>query len=136
LNLLDGCITAEFDSTYPIDLIGIISEVEFRQSINRINHEISSNKILRTLIISSTGLIIMGSILLVVLNHWITPSNVNRSALFIAQESKKYSSRSPIPCSWRLGTTADYSLISGNLNNNQLANYVSIIQSLFYFYFK
>jgi hypothetical protein len=107
------------------------------------------------------------------LNNWITPPNVNRSALFsffvvgfilisfsillmvillsilktkhtlriqkiIAQESKKYSSRSPIPCSWRLGTTADYSLISGNRNSNKLANYVSITQSSFvlFLYFK
>ncbi|CAF3835123.1 unnamed protein product [Rotaria sp. Silwood1] len=44
----NGCSKAEFDSTYPIHLHGIISQNEFQDSINNINRRISSNKILVT----------------------------------------------------------------------------------------
>ena len=43
---LAGCLKAEFDSTYPIHLNGIISQDEFRESIHRINRTFPSNKIL------------------------------------------------------------------------------------------
>jgi hypothetical protein len=45
----------------------------------------------------------------------------------IAEESMKYSSRSPIPCSWRLETTRHYVGGYGNQNNGGLAYQVSII---------
>ncbi|CAF4636822.1 unnamed protein product, partial [Rotaria magnacalcarata] len=32
-----GCLKAEFDSTYPIHLNGIISQHEFQESIHKIN---------------------------------------------------------------------------------------------------
>jgi hypothetical protein len=45
----------------------------------------------------------------------------------IAEESIKYSSRSPTPCSWRLETTRRYFGGYGNQRNNQLVNHVSVI---------
>jgi hypothetical protein len=43
----------------------------------------------------------------------------------IAEESMRYSSRSPIPCSWRLDTTRHY--IGRYGNNGELVNHVSVI---------
>jgi hypothetical protein len=50
----------------------------------------------------------------------------------IAEESEKYSSRSPIPCSWRLEPATYYTGVSGNRNNSSLAYYVSIILYSFF----
>jgi hypothetical protein len=61
-----GCVKAEFDSTYPIHLNGIISQNEFRESINRINRTISSTKILGILGILFVLTPIVGIILCIV----------------------------------------------------------------------
>lgn len=63
---LAGCLKAEFDSTYPIHLNGIISPDEYRHSINRINQTISSNKILLILAIVFIVSIIGGMIFFIV----------------------------------------------------------------------
>jgi hypothetical protein len=127
----------EFDSTYPVHLNGIISPDEFRESINRINRTIISDK---SLIIFTTvftlsilggticytfagievvssppyvyvTLFIVGTVLSIFLpiffgiRYCITQSQrAARTRKVIAEESMKYSSRSPIPCSWRLDT--------------------------------
>jgi hypothetical protein len=44
----------------------------------------------------------------------------------IAEESMKYSSRSPIPCSWRLGTTRNYFGGYGSRHNSQLVSCISL----------
>jgi hypothetical protein len=53
----------------------------------------------------------------------------------IAEESMKYSSRSPIPCSWRLETTRHYLGGYGNHYNSQLVSRVSMVLFDEYFYF-
>ncbi|CAF4367476.1 unnamed protein product, partial [Rotaria sordida] len=55
-----GCCKAEFDSTYPVHLNGIISKDEFRKSINKINRIISSNKNLIILTVAFALTIIIG----------------------------------------------------------------------------
>jgi hypothetical protein len=45
LDILSGCLKGEFDSTYPIQLNGIINQVEYRESIKRINHVFSLTRI-------------------------------------------------------------------------------------------
>ncbi|CAF1145213.1 unnamed protein product [Rotaria sordida] len=57
-----GCLKAEFDSTYPIHLNGIISQDEFRESIHRINRTIPSNRILIILGIGF-GLFVVGGMI-------------------------------------------------------------------------
>jgi hypothetical protein len=153
-------LKGEFDSTYPVRLNGIISQDEFRESINRINHSISSNRILIILIIVF-GLMMIGGIICFIVGG-VTASNSVRSgfsplygvgialtalgSIFfvvgciitqirragqirqaIAEESMKYSSRSPTPCSWRLETTRHYFGGYGNQHNSQLVNHVSVI---------
>jgi hypothetical protein len=71
-----SCVKSEFDSTYPIHLNGIISQDEFRESINRINRTISSTKILGILGILFALTIIVGIILCIV--GGVTAANSNR----------------------------------------------------------
>jgi len=154
-------LKGEFDSTYPVRLNGIISQDEFRESINRINHSISSNRILIILIVVF-GLIMIGGIICFIVGG-VTASNSIRgefSPLYgvgialtalgsiffvigciitqirragqirqaIAEESIKYSSGSPTPCSQRLATTGRYfGGYNGYQHNSQLANHVNVI---------
>ncbi|CAF1252026.1 unnamed protein product [Rotaria sp. Silwood1] len=165
-----GCLKAEFDSTYPIHLNGIISQNEFQESINKINRSVSQKKSLLILAIvfclstvSGVILIIVGAIKhseshydgFPVLSGEITNSNshndrcsvligvgiglgiigmifcafgclitqfprVVRMRKVIAEESMKYASRSPIPCSWRLDTSSVWSQGYGYPRNNRL----------------
>ena len=127
----------EFDSTYPIDLTGIISQNEFRESMEHINRSFSSAKSLVICIMvfvvcvvvgltlvavgasSATnsrapgfnGVMIAGVIIpwlgvavLIVRSCVINKRKWPRLEKAIAQESTKYSHRSPRPCSWRLDT--------------------------------
>lgn len=45
----------------------------------------------------------------------------------VAEESAKYSTRSPIPCSWRLDIARQYYGGYGNFRNNQIVYHVSTI---------
>ncbi len=153
-----GCLKAEFDSTYPIHLNGIISPDEFRESINKINRKIISNKILIILAIVFTLSMIGGIILFIVggltsvnsRTYGFSPllivgicvtifgsmffsigccivqfRRAARIRQVIAEESMKYSSRSPIPCSWRLDTG---NVVGGyGHHNGQIGYHVSII---------
>jgi hypothetical protein len=125
----------KLDSTYPVHLNGIISQDEFRESINRINHANSSSGVLTILCIFLTLGAIGGVILLITSiestnkhdhneHFYFAPVGIillafvgffsifacavvysrreRRMRKAIAEESMKYSSRSPIPCSWRL----------------------------------
>jgi hypothetical protein len=135
-----GCLKAEFDSTYPIHLNGIISQDDFRESINKINRTTISNKILIIftiifalsviggmifsivggvtynsringffpLLYAGIGVTTFGSIFLVIGCIITQIRRVARVRQAIAEESMKYSSRLPIPCSWRLETTRHY----------------------------
>ena len=153
-----GCLKAEFDSTYPVHLNGIISPDEYRESIRRINRTISSNKMFLILAIIF-GMSMVGGIIWFIAGG-VTATNSDRkgfSILFsmgigvttvglilfsigccltqlrraasvrraIADESMKYSSRSPIPCSWRLEMTRYFFGGYGNHYNNQAVNHVS-----------
>ncbi|UJR20459.1 hypothetical protein I4U23_023588 [Adineta vaga] len=130
-----GCMKAEFDSTYPVHLHGIISQEEFQGSINKINRTISSN-VLVFIVGIIFGLCVLGGMVCFITGG-ISGANASefgfpvlfgvgigltslgsltfgigcciiqsqRSARMrqaISEESMKYSSRSPSPCSWRL----------------------------------
>jgi hypothetical protein len=159
---------AEFDSTYPVHLNGIISQEEYRASIDKINRTIGSNKIIIILAIVFAVSIIGGMIFFIVGGVTAVDSRKHGfsallvvgivvttlgSILFsigcclvqfrraaqirqaIAEESMKYSSRSPIPCSWRLETTRQFLGGYGNHYNSQLVSRVSMVLSYKYFYF-
>ncbi|CAF3024528.1 unnamed protein product [Rotaria sp. Silwood2] len=155
----NGCLKAEFDSTYPIHLNGIISQNEFQESINNINRRISSNKILVTMAIvfglsTISGIILfivggvksgeshshgfpvlvavgfaLGGIGMIVFTCGILITLFRRETRMraaITEESIKYSSRSPIPCSWRLDTSRAESQGYGYRHNNQLIHHLVI----------
>lgn len=131
-----GYLRAEFDSTYPIHLNGIITPDEFQQSIANINLAVSSRKPL--LIFGAfIGIFLIGGFILFIVGGFTATTSftssfpipvavgfssfalgvlgcacgcfiihVNYSRRMqqaIANESIKYSKRSPTPCSWRLG---------------------------------
>ncbi|CAF3994692.1 unnamed protein product [Rotaria sordida] len=151
-----GCCKAEFDSTYPVHLNGIISKDEFRKSINKINHPDSSNKNLKILIVASilsmiiefvccvvapaantntqlVALLVAGNILMaigsIILGCSCCIIHSRRAARLrqaIADESIKYSSRSPTPCSWRLDTSTTRFGGYGNHRNRQVVYHVCI----------
>ncbi|CAF1352565.1 unnamed protein product [Adineta steineri] len=155
-----GCLKAEFDSTYPIHLNGIINENEFQESIHKINHTIASRKILLIVGIIFILSIITGIILFIVGAVTATSSfqrrgfpaligvgvaitilgiiffaiscctlqfrRADRMRQAIAEESRKYSSRSPIPCSWRLDSTTSYGGYYGNQHRHQIVYHLVI----------
>jgi hypothetical protein len=126
-----GC-KREFDSTYPTYLNGIISQDEFRESINRINR-IFTSYIMFIIFTIISAVILIGGIIMTIFGK---KSENNSPALFglgimiiilglmafcsqrfitdplrkalmrraLAEESMKYSSRS---CRWILKTTTD-----------------------------
>ena len=137
-NLSEGCCHRQYDSTFPILLNGIITEDEFRQSIDNINRTVASKRpqLLGTVIAAiflgigvlffigggitmgisgSTkylyligvgfALFFVGMIIFTVSFCIAQAKLMSRWQEAIAQESAKYSQRSPIPCSWRLDTT-------------------------------
>ncbi|CAF1301046.1 unnamed protein product [Rotaria sp. Silwood1] len=145
-----GCCKSKFDSTYPIHLNGIISKQDFHKSISRINRTISSNKILIFLSIIFCVSIMGGIIVLHHLSHEFLTIGmiliISESILFgigcyiiklqriirmrhaIAEESMIYSSRSPIPCSWRLDTMTHFVGRYGIYRNNHLGYHSSTEQ--------
>ena len=132
---LDGCCQAGFDSTFPAQLNGIITPDEFRESIDKINATSGSRVpiIIAGLILLVTtiagmalfisggvrsatsgfpalvgvgiGVTLLGMIVSVVVFCIVRVKAANKLQEAIAQESAKYSSRLPKPCSWRLNTT-------------------------------
>jgi len=87
------------------------------------------------LLYAGIGVTTFGSIFFVI-GCIITQSRrVARVRQAIAEESMKYSSRLPIPCSWRLETTRHYFEGYRNHRNSQLVNYVSIIALINMFIF-
>ncbi|CAM4824215.1 unnamed protein product [Rotaria magnacalcarata] len=124
-----GCLKAEFDSTYPIHLNGIISQHEFQESIHKINGRISANKILMILgicfglcMIAGIIFFIIGGITNVNSLQW---RRVARMRQAVTEESMKYSSRSPIPCSWRLDISRTF-VGSYGYNNNHIIYHLVI----------
>ena len=65
LNYLEGCCETEFDSTYPVHLHGIISENEFRESIQNINRTVSPKRSLMLCAVMSTLCLAIGFILFI-----------------------------------------------------------------------
>jgi uncharacterized membrane protein len=145
----DGCCKAEYDSTYPAPLNGVISQSEFRESIDNINKSRPSSVpglvcilIVALCILAGMGLCIAGGITAALSGKFQFPvmlgvgiglfafgmifcivslciiSAVNSGKLqkAVAQESEKYSSRSPTPCSWRIHTTRT---VVGTTNNQR-----------------
>ena len=148
LNFLEGSCETEFDSTYPVHLYGIISENEFRESIQNINRTVSPKRSLMLCAVMSTlclaigfilfigggvtvgvsgstkfffligvgfALFLAGMIVFMVSCCVVRARMLNRLQEAMAQESAKYSHRSPRPCSWRLSTTA----ITAGYHNNR-----------------
>ncbi|CAF3855979.1 unnamed protein product [Rotaria sp. Silwood1] len=144
-----GCFKAEFDSTYPIHLNGIISPHEFQESINKINLRLTSNKKLSTicsimfalifvfgllsgvvgaiihrksytafgvLLVFGVFLMVFGGIIYVIGIFFIHPKRSAQLKQAIAEESMRYSSRSPTPCSWRIDTSR--SRLEGHANHH------------------
>ncbi|CAF1395814.1 unnamed protein product, partial [Rotaria sp. Silwood1] len=133
-----GCCKGEFDSTYPIHLNGIINPDEFQESIKKINRTNTSYKYLiiifliiystimisggicfliniilyqskySVLIIIGINLIMLASLFFCIGYYIILSQGTSRIQRAIAEESMKYSSRSPIPCSWRLDIPRSY----------------------------
>ncbi|CAF1373109.1 unnamed protein product [Adineta steineri] len=154
-----GCLKAEFDSTYPIHLNGIINQNEFQESIHKINRTIASSKILLIVGVVLILTFIIGIILFIV-GGVTAANNVRRGfpalvgvgmgiimsgMIFcfiacctlqlrraetmrqaIAEESRKYSSRSPIPCSWRLDIPTNYGGYYGDQHTHQAVNHLVI----------
>ncbi len=127
-----GCWTEEFNSSYPTYLNGIISQDEFRESINRINRILTSYKMFIIITIVS-AVILIGGIIMIIFGKksennspallscgtmmiflgstafclQLCIKDTIRKALMrraLAEESMKYSSRS---CRWRLKTTTE-----------------------------
>ncbi|CAF1395518.1 unnamed protein product [Adineta steineri] len=147
-----GCCKTEFDSTYQNDLNGVISQNEFQESINKINRRISSTKfivmfvlvfgfcIIGTIVSFIVGLITSGDFIFIgvaialflfgltfifVGCFIVQRRSAERIRKAIAQESRKYSTRSPILCRWRLKTTTEYDEEYGNQHSHQLVIDVS-----------
>ncbi|UJR20198.1 hypothetical protein I4U23_023330 [Adineta vaga] len=148
-----GCLKAEFDSTYPVHLNGIISQDEFHQSIQNINRAISSNKTLLIIymIIFMLGIIggiicfivggvtaihtarytfsilmtigflltFAGSLIFSIGMFMIHSKRTTNLRQIVTQESLKYSSRSPVPCSWRLNIVNSWNRGFGYHRNGQ-----------------
>jgi hypothetical protein len=85
----------------------------------RINAPASETSIFPPLTVFGTVLFCVGTAVLFIAFVMIKIRQVKRLQQAIAEESMKYSARSPTPCSWRLETTS----------NGQAAYYVSILQS-------
>ena len=145
---LAGCCKFRFDSTYPIHLNGIISESDFRQSMEKINDAIppSSVNVISTVVsllccVVAPVLCISGGvsasifpqplyfafigvgvgligccIVSCIFNTIIHKRYSIRLRKAIADESEKYSKRSPTPCSWRLKMTRTTSGSDGKQN--------------------
>ncbi|CAF3878292.1 unnamed protein product [Rotaria sordida] len=152
-----GCCKSKFDSTYPIHLNGIISKEDFHESISRINRTILSNKILIFLSIIfclsimvgiiifhhlsyeflTIGiiLIISESILLIIGCYIIKLQRIRRMRHAISKESMIYSTRSPIPCSWRLDTMTHFVGRYGIYRNNHLGYHNNFaLMNLYYLF--
>jgi hypothetical protein len=147
---LGGCCKFEFDSTYPIHLNGIISESDFRESMEKINDAIptSSPNIINAVVsllccvvtpflcifggvsgstspgplymyfaLLGVGVGVIGCcILSCIFTTKIQTRHYIRLQKTIADESKKYTNRSPTPCSWRLNMTRTTSGSDGKQN--------------------
>ncbi|CAF1445295.1 unnamed protein product [Adineta steineri] len=144
-----GCITIEFNSTYPFYLIGIINRDEYRESIQQINRAMSFKKMLLIVSIIFSLTLVIGMTLTILgaglqentsTTQFPTLTGVGISLLFcassgglvgfsfiryrltrqiqeaVAKESMKYSSRTPIPCTWRLETKTHW---CGTYENGQ-----------------
>jgi hypothetical protein len=131
---LERCSEVKFDSTYPMQLNGIISSQDFLKSIENINRRISSKRSKILLAVSLPlcmvigiglfigGLISGGSGLPIILSGcacvalgiliptvgcWIVQTKrSSRLHDAIAKESAKYSEQSPRPCTWQLNPTS------------------------------
>lgn len=129
---LAGCCQSEFDRTYPSQLNGIISPNEYGESIDRINQKFITNKqiiyislvwllivtVLTSILIAideistarnhqnlAVAAVVVGFMLLLSAVVWMVVLRIRRVVLLrkaVTEESEKYSSRSPTPCSWRL----------------------------------
>ncbi|CAF0747310.1 unnamed protein product [Adineta steineri] len=97
----DGWLESNFDTTYPLELRGIISESEYQESINKINRAIQVNKVL-TIFCTIVMCTVIGTICSIIALLRIKSKRMERLKEAVAEESSKYSSRSPIPCRWRL----------------------------------
>ncbi|CAF1159291.1 unnamed protein product [Adineta ricciae] len=60
-----GCVTIEFDSSYPLHLIGIISRDEYQKSIQQINRVFSSNRMTFLVCIISGFCLVIGMTLVI-----------------------------------------------------------------------
>ncbi|CAM4851707.1 unnamed protein product [Rotaria magnacalcarata] len=100
-----GCMKTGFDPTYPIYLNGIISQDEFEQSTGGFALCIAGGALLHgivALIVVEFMLLGISLFSLLIGCQAVQSHRINRMRQAVAEESKKYSMRSPTPCSWRL----------------------------------
>lgn len=143
----------EFDSTYPIQFNGIINQDKYCASISKINRSASTKTLnilsltyLSSIIIAIIVLIvgkvvlknydrfffivmlvfIVGSLIMIIVSAIFQRRRMARIRQAIAEESMKYSSRSPIPCCWRLGTSKKYYRGYGNHHNSPLDSWINL----------
>jgi hypothetical protein len=138
LDLSGRCVKTQFSTAYPARLNGVISQGEFRESIDNINSKIPSTKaqifciviviiclivgiwlLLASISISKgtaasvfmifigvgIGLTAFGAVFLPLGCHVLHIQRTKRLRQVVAEESKKYWSRSAERCNWRLEVT-------------------------------
>jgi hypothetical protein len=138
LDLSAGCLKREFSTAYPARLNGIISQGEFRESIDNINSKISSTCaqlfcIMIFILSFATGIIFFiasgsissssrGSLYMIFIGLgigliafgiiffslgfcFVRLRSMKKMRQAIAEEAKKYWSRSTGRCNWRLSAT-------------------------------
>ncbi|UJR16846.1 hypothetical protein I4U23_003745 [Adineta vaga] len=116
-----GCVTIEFDSSYPFHLSGIINRDEYQKSIQQLNLIGMTLTILGAVLqenssvtqfprITGFGIILLfcGSFFSLIGFSVIQHQRTKQLQHIIALESMKYSLRTPIPCCWRLETKMNW----------------------------
>jgi ACR3 family arsenite efflux pump ArsB len=149
LYVLDGCCKKKFDTKYPTELTGIINEGEFVEAIEKLNRTIFSNRVKQAIIFQYLLSFVISIIFIIKGGSWVKNVGLilfifepifvfiflfsiqyrqgKQMRAVVAGESKKYSTRSPIPCSWRLETTW---IFIGCGNANDEASYRVSITTL------
>ncbi|CAF1159345.1 unnamed protein product [Adineta ricciae] len=116
-----GCVTIEFDSSYPFHLIGIISRDEYQKSIQQINligmtlvilgaalQVNSRNNQFPPITGAGITLLFCGATFTLIGLCVMQYRRTKQLQQAIAKESLKYLPRTPIPCSWRLETKMNW----------------------------
>jgi Ca2+/Na+ antiporter len=119
-------------------LNGIVTQDEFAEAIKKLNRTIFTYKARIAILFVYVFVLAIAIIMIQTSKRWIINAGITllfvalvvffliifgmqyregkRMREIVAEESKKYSTRSPIPCSWRLETTWFYEICGNNQN--------------------